>query len=228
MHTCLVVSIILVAMDILNTHRNFKSIIPSFTSAEDISESICPALAYQDMFDRRTSPWEMEHFEGDALEKFEIDLEQVDRLYHITACHDAFGGEYEILARLDYRGKSAYVNLVASCDFTGFECQGGGYIYISFNANVFTRIMLGDHHKHDLIYESLASDGVNVEEQTEYDCHAARMWQSVPLLKYLCHLAIYKHKECLQPVYTEVLPKALIGSVEEFLKLQETKNAFED
>ncbi|XP_047474776.1 uncharacterized protein LOC125029071 [Penaeus chinensis] len=212
----------------MNTHRNFKSIIPSITSAEDISEFIGPALSYQYMFDRRTSPWEMEHFEDGELEKFEMDLEKVDRLYYIYAYDDVFGSKYEILARLDYKGKSAYVNLVASCDFTGFECQGGGYIYISFNTNVFTKIMLDDHHKRDLIYNSLASDGVNVEEQSEHDRLPARMWQSVPMLKFLCHMAICEHKDRLRHVYAEVLPEVLINSIDEFLKLQETKNAFED
>lgn len=214
---------------IMETHRNFKSIIPSVTSAEDMSEFIGLALSYQYMFDRRTSPWEMEHFEDNELEKFEIDLEKVDRLYYIYAYDDeAFGTKYEILARLDCQGKSAYVNLVASCDFTGFECQGGGYIYISFNANVFTKIMLNDHHKRDLIYNSLANDGVNVEGQSEHDRLPACMWQSAPMLKYLCHLAIYEHKDRLRHVYTEALPEVLINSIDEFLKLQETKKTFED
>lgn len=212
----------------MKTHSDFRSIDASITTADDMADLVGHALSFQYMFDRRTSPWEMENFDDDDLQSFEVNLEEVDRLYYINHYDDGISNrEYEILARMDYGNKKAYVNVVACCDFTGFDCQGGGYIFVSFNANVFTKIMLGRQHDHEHIYRSLAEDGVAVEKQSEYDRAPACSWQSVPMLKYLCHVKISDRKNNLSQIYSEHLPKVLAESVGEFLRFRETREAFD-
>nr|BDT62996.1 MAG: hypothetical protein [Trachysalambria curvirostris nimavirus] len=210
----------------MGTHEDFKSICTDITSADDVSNKIGYALVHQYMFDRRTSPWEMGHFED--LEKFEIDLEKVDRLYFIHSYNDVSGSEFEILARMDYRDEKAYVHLIASCDFTGFDCQGGGCIYVSLSANVFTKVMLDSRHNPDAIYQMLREDGIAVEEQLEYDRLSRWRWSSAPMLKYLCHMAISKNKDTLRNVYKHCLPRILAESLDEFIRIQECKEAFDE
>ena len=213
----------------MKTHYDFRSIDVSITTANDMADHVGYALSYQHMFDCRTSPWEMENFKDDDLQRFKVNLEKVDRLYYIHHYDDGISSrEYEILARMDYGDKKAYVNVIASCDFTGFDCQGGGYIFVSFNANVLTKIMLNRRHDHEAIYRSLAEDGLTVEEQSEYDQVSAFRWQSVPMLKYLCHVKISDRKNNLSQIYMKLLPKVLADSVEEFIKLKETKEAFDE
>lgn len=212
----------------MKTHEDFKSVDASIASAEDMAEQVGHALCYQYMFDRRTSPWEMEEFEDDDLQHFEVILEKVDRLYYINQLDDGVSNrEYEILARMDHGRKKAYVSVIACCDFTGFDCQGGGYIFVSFNVNVFSKIMLERQHDHQAIYRSLAEDGLSVQEQSEYDRAPACRWESVPMLKYLCHVEISDSKNNLARVYKDYLPKMLIESVDEFIKLRETREAFD-
>ena len=210
------------------THPNFKSIIASVSSANDMSDKMYGALCYQYMFDRRISPWDMEQFGDEDIQKFELDLEKVDRLYHIYHFDDGVSGaNWEILVRMDHNGRKAYVNLTAGCDFTGFECQGGGYIYITFNVNVFTRIMLEDNIDRDAIYHALRDDGVVVEMQSECDLRPNKWLSNAPMLKYLCHQAIVDNKDRLQH-YPQVLPKILVESIEEFIMLRDTKEIFDE
>lgn len=213
----------------MKTHSDFRSIDASITTADDMADHVGHALSYQYMFDRRTSPWEMENFEDDDLQTFQVNLEEVDRLYYINHYDDGISNrEYEILARMDYGDKKAYVSVIACCDFTGFDCEGGGYIFVSFNASVLTKIMLDRQHDHEAIYRSLAEDGLAVEEQSEYDWAPAGKWQSVPMLKYLCHVEISDRKNNLSQIYMKVLPKVLAESVDEFIRFRETKEAFDE
>ena len=252
----------------IKTHPNFKSVIPDVCDAKTMQKYVGGALAYQYMFDKRTTPWERKNWDEDELQKFEIDLQDIDRLYHIYRRSDEGGSEYRLIGRMEYknlkkkktfrhsyqprcccrrhrphRGCSLcshrqkkpqkqqkpptllYIELKASCDFTGFLCQGGGVIFISSDANLFMRIILRFEREKHLIYKSLAEDGIEVEEQQEYDLFSRMFWNNPPSLKYLCHEVVYLNKEfydfCLN-----LLPKILFESVREFIKTEEAKIAY--
>ena len=136
------------------------------------------ALSYQSTFDRRTTPWEVQYWDYKDLRAFEIDLERVDRLYHISFFDVANGDrEFEMIGRMQYKGEPIYVELNAGCDFTGFDCQGEGNIVISRDANFFMKHLLRSKREKDIIYKALADDGIEVEEeeQSEFDSAKKRL-----------------------------------------------------
>lgn len=130
------------------THCNFRSLVPDVTCAEDILARVGMALNTQHMLERKTSPWEAELWAEDELDSFYIDVESVDRLYHIH--HDDFGedddeasgDDFELVVRVEYKQHHLFVELRAGCRFTDSEYRGGGDIFVSFNANLFTKTIM--------------------------------------------------------------------------------------
>ena len=212
----------------LKTHPNFKSVNPVVRDAETIADYLREPLHYQFMFDKRTTPWELQQWDYEVLQSFEINLEKVDRLYDVQYENDGVGiRSFGLIARMEYEEQSLYVELIANCDYTGFDCQGGGYIFISKDANLFFKLVLRENLNKNLIYESLKSDSIYVEEEedTDYDKFSRMMWKTAPMLKYLCHEAIYQNREPLQG-YSFLLPKILTESIDDFIKTKEAKIAY--
>ena len=215
-------------MTTLTAQHHFKSVDPAVIDTTTIEDYLWEPLDFQYMFDRRTTPWEIQQWDHDELQSFKIDVGKIDRLYHIhTTDINESDREYELIARLQYKGQPLYVELNASCDFTGFDCQGGGAIFVSRNASLFMRLVLTSGNKKDLIYESLAEDGIEVEEQSEFDACQRIFRKNVPMLKYLCHEAFYKNEEELQP-YVSLLPTILSNSVDEFIQFHKAKEAYDN
>ena len=238
----------------IKTHPNFKSVIPDVCDAKTMQKYVGGVLSNQDLFDKRTTPWERKNWDEDELQKFEIDLQDIDRLYHIYHRNDEGGREYRLIGRIEYKNKNKknfrqprccrhrkkksqkqqqpptllYVELKASCNFTGFSWEGGiggGVIFVSSDANLFMKIIVRFEREKHLIYKSLAEDGIEVEEQHEYDLFSRMLWNNPPPLKYLCHEAVYLNKE-LYDYYPNLLPKILSESVTEFIKTEEAKLAY--
>lgn len=148
-----------------STHYNFKSVLPEVTCAEDMEDLIGTAICYQYMFEKRTSPWERCEWSEGELEAFEIDLEAVDRLYYIYHCDDGVSGrDFEFIGRMEYKHRYVYIKMSAGCDFTGFDCQGGGKIFLTFDARIFLKSAMEQHYQPHLIWESMVQDGLDVEE----------------------------------------------------------------
>jgi len=124
--------------DIVQTHPAFRSVISTIRNADDIEEAIGEALLYQHMFEKRTSPWEMQTWDYEDLQNFTIKLKRIDRLYYIYNFDDDVSSRsYEIIVRMSYKKEKVFVHMTAGCDFTGFDCQGGGEIYITKSAYPF-------------------------------------------------------------------------------------------
>ncbi|XP_068237560.1 uncharacterized protein [Palaemon carinicauda] len=204
------------------THPDFKSIVDCVTCVDDINEYVGTALHYQQIFEKRTSPWERAEWADDELENFQVLAEHIDRLYHIHHFDDNISGkEYELIARMDYQGRSVYVRMSAGCDYTGFECQGDGEIYVSYDAEVFLKsIITGECNQHG-IWKSMIDDGLDVTEPTEFDHQKHWGWNDTPQLQYLCHEAVHANQDQLQ-YYDEVLPGAISNSVTHHMKVKDT------
>nr|BDT62727.1 MAG: hypothetical protein [Metapenaeus ensis nimavirus] len=213
-----------------NRNVAFKSLIPSVRTWMDIEEMVGDALFYQYMFDKRTSPWEMAEWPDGQLEKFKVESEAVERLYYIYSYDDGVSGqEYSLVVRVIYRDKPVYAYLSASCDFTGFECEGGGEIYISLDAQIFLKsIINSDFNPHD-IWASMVEDGLKVEEPSDFDLLPTRLLlHGVPKLMFLCHMKIYKdEKERLREAAARYLPKILADSVEDFIKERRVRDYYD-
>ena len=210
----------------------FKSVKPEVKKADDIDDYVGEALSYQYQFEKRTSPWEAAQWDYDKLQAFKIDTNKVDRLYHIYNFDDGVGDrDFELIVRLEHEGRPLYVELSAGCDYTGFDCQGSGIIFVSRDANLFMKLVLKQVRNKDVIYESLRADGIQVDEEYyEYSNNCSRMLiNSAPMLKYLCHQAIYdeiSRSGALQG-YQTVLPKILAESVTDFIRTEEAKRHYD-
>ena len=151
------------------THPNFKSAVPNFTSANDIDECIGRALHHQNKckFRRATTPWEMNEWDYNELQAFEVHVQEIDRLYHIKS-EEPDGCWYELIARLEKKNKEHfYVDLKAKCSFSGFLSEGSGLIYISKDINIFMQTVVEPELK-ESIYDFLIKDGMLCQE-TDYD-----------------------------------------------------------
>ena len=214
----------------LVTHPDFRSLDPTVKDAETMDDYLGEALFYQHMFDKRTTPWEVQQWDYEALQKFEVNLEKVDRLYYIHY-ERKDGKDFQMIARMEYEDRSFYVELNAGCDYTGFECQGRGVIFISTDANMFMKLVLTEQEdfNKDAIYESLREDSIYVEEEddTRFDKFSRMKWKNTPMLKYLCHEVIYQNRDTLRE-YSSLLPNILTESVDDFIRTRKARIAYDD
>ena len=211
--------------DIKHLRTSFKSVVSTIKTTEDIKELIGTAIYYQNMLDKRTTPWEKSLWNEEELEHFRINPDDIDRLYHIyhyDGCCDKNGQDFEMMARMDYKGVKMYIDLSASCDYTGFECQGVGSIFVSRDANLFMKIIDNDKYDRDLIYQSLLEDGIEIDEITEHEKYSRVQWSNPPMLKFLCHISFYENLKKLE-CCIEALPKILQESVKEYIRLRQTQ-----
>ena len=203
---------------------DFKSCNPNVSSYEDIDDELCIPFSYQYMFDKRTSPWEMKDWDQDKLNDFVIEPEKIDRLYHMVADdEDQNSRAWELYCRLDYKGAKFFVEMYASCDYTGFDCQGGGNITITRLPDFFLENIVSQDQDSDKIYRSLLDDGYDVQEPDPLHKMHPTFWNNTPMLKYLCHITIYKNKDVLGH-FKDELPKILANSVDDFIKVKEWEN----
>jgi len=212
----------------IKTHPNFKSVYFEVKNADDMDDYVGNPLCHQSDFYRSTMPWEKTLWEDKELENFEIDLEFVDRLYYIYYATKNAGTKleeaFQIVARMDYKGRKVYFELLAICTFWGFMIAGGGLIFVSEDPNLFMKLIMTNKHPSDLIYQSLREDGIRVEEPTEYDV-CCRLQRSPPTLKLLCHLEMYNYKNLFEASFSE-LPKTLGESVKSFMQMMEAHKAY--
>ncbi|XP_042893996.1 uncharacterized protein LOC122267876 isoform X2 [Penaeus japonicus] len=208
----------------MHTHPHFKSLVEAVNSAQEIDDLVGEALTYQALIDKRTSPWEMKCWNHEELQNFRIKLENVDRLYHIHFFDDQLEQrEFELVVRMLHNKTHIFVQLSAGCDYTGFDCRGGGEIYISKDPQVFLKSVLEQDYDIQKIWRSMIDDGYDVEQPTEHDLKPMKLWHSIPMLKFLCHMAVYKNKEELKH-YPQVLPKPVVDCIDEFIKLRMTRD----
>ena len=202
--------------------HTFKSIVPKVTNLEDLEYGMSYVMDYQTMLDKSTTPWEQKHlWPGDTLQKFEIDLEKIDRVYHMVRV-DNSDQEFELIARMSFADdRPLYVYLRAYCLYPGFDFNGWGSIYLSFDADIFMKTILTDSHNIDLIYESMIIDGISVERRTKEDIAGK---SSSPFgLQFLCQRAVIDHN-----LSKEYLPVMMANSLDRFVKSEAARNAFNE
>ena len=203
----------------------FKSLVPEVKTADEIDDYVGYPLLYQYMFERKTSPWEMSSWNKEDLQNFQIDVDQIDRLYSVTREDDDMsGGRFYLLARMKYTDKDMFVELIASCDSSGFDCQGGGEIYITSNPNIFYNTTAIGREK-DKILTSLLEDGYEITIQPEVN--SVSSWHNPPNLLSLCHKAVRDNQHCLAH-YPDVLPKLLTNSLNDYIRVKEAMDHYDE
>lgn len=169
--------------------KNFKSFTLNVETYDDLLECLEPALSYQFMFERKTSPWEMSEWNLIELQEFKVDTVKIDRVYYAHCTENDFGSDFFVLFRMEYANKHVFVIFSANCDYTGFDCQGGGEIYITFNANnFFNEIIQNMDNEYQLnnILQALQEDGYHVDPNQESKTARIESWNNPPFSNFLC------------------------------------------
>ena len=168
--------------------------------------------------------------EKGELKLYKLNVMKIDRVYY-TYGHDGLGIgclDYKLLGRMRYGFRMSYFALEASCDSTrfGLNCQGKGYIYVTFDPQIFLKSIVKPDQDPHKIWTLMQEDGLKVYEPTQFDLLPEGEWTSAPMLEYLCHLSIYKHTSILADEAAKALPPLLAGSVEEFIRTRDTRDHY--
>lgn len=116
----------------IQTHRNFQSLEPYIKNAQDIYNNIKQALIYQSIYNRTTTPQEIQTWDYEELQRITIDVEKIDRLYYMEYHYDNKVTECEIIIRMIYKDNQyVFIKLYASFDWTNNKPEGTGDIFIS-------------------------------------------------------------------------------------------------
>ena len=162
----------------------------------------------------------MKDWDQDELTNFTIRVEKIDRLYYILSNdEDQNFRSWELCCRMDCTGEKYFVEMCANCDYTGFDCQGGGLISITKLPDFYLSNIISNNQNPKEIYKALLDDGYKVEEPDPLHNVPPMYWRNVPMLKYLCHVAINKNKDVLSH-FKDELPPILANSVDDFIKVK--------
>lgn len=192
----------------------FKSYVSSVKTLDDLLECMEPALSYQFLFERKTSPWEMSCWNQNELQNFKVEAEKVDRVYYVKCTEDDYGSDFYLLCRMKYADKHVFVEFAAGCDYTGFDCQGGGDIYITFDPSNFYNEALQNLHDDDgrnLLLHALQEDGCHVDLHQQSRLERTEAWNS-PLPGKTCHDTVRDSQDSLG-CFPDQLPNSLTDSV---------------
>ena len=255
----------------------FQSLNPKISRWEEVKSYIGEALRDQHMFEKRTTPWELNQGGNNncynLLQEFRINPKDIDRLYYI---YNSYGdisvkeenqeeeneeveeeveeeeekkedeeeknendnddhhdydrnppideGIFEMLARVWYEDRPLYVELKASCNFSGCYC-GDGIVFVSRDPNIFMKLVLdSNRHPVDEIYQSLAQDGIFFQrEEMTRDQSEKFLERNPPSLDYFCHGVVYQHLDRLETECETTLPKHVREGLRDFVQLQEAR-----
>ena len=208
------------------THPDFKSMEPNIQDAETMKFHLGDALAYEQKFVRWVPPWELSQWGDGELERFQVQLDQVNRLYDMLPNgENDCEREFRMLARMNYEGRHVFINFQGSfCGYFGSSCQDYGIIFISNDGETFMRSFRSENE--DLVLKSLAEDGIFITPPTDYDhVFNKKYWKSVPNLEYLCHQNIYENQTKLKN-YAKMMPKMIKESIDAFIKEKSNRKFF--
>ena len=192
------------------TGTDFRSFVPDVTTVDDISDYVGHPLAFQYMFKRKIFKQERDDFHN-----FEIDIDQIDRLYAIDRITngDEFEGSYYLLCRMKYKDKNVFVELFAySIEPGGFENQGIGEIFVTANANIFYNNISVKNKESILTWLH--------EDNYDIIIYPEKQVDSPHKLMYMCHKVIMDNHHRLAH-YPEVLPESLTKSLNEFITIND-------
>lgn len=139
-------------------------------------------------------------------------------------------GYFRLMVRVIYKERRLFVQLEAT---THYGIVGSGQIFITSYVNTFFNVTLQDsyyrvaattyHHYKDQIFQSMVNDGYSISDYTQYlspppiITDPPRKWKC---LKSLCYMVVKKNKTHLRH-YSQMLPKILKESVDEFIQIHE-------
>ena len=188
----------------LNTHPNFKSADERVKDVNTLNKLLFDALRYQHEYDlRMTTPGEIDIWDKDELQKLKIDLENIDRLYHIFS--DTNYDKYcHMICRMHYKGHLLYLEFFAfHQEFHPVyrtESRSGG-IFVSRDAFLFMYLIQTSFFRSQMypINKLLEKDDIQINDQYPYNDDIWRFSpvknKQVQTLQYICHEFICRKKK---------------------------------
>ena len=154
-------------MALLKTHPNFKSAVPEITDVNEIEFYVVDALTHQNKFMRIMIPPAIPD-----LKSFKIDLEKVDRLYHLRWERGSkYGSKIinsMIIRLVDHKDNNLpplYVELWTTYLPEGYYLWDG-ILFISADVDSFMKVILEKYPEKDSIYDFLEKeDGIQIEKE---------------------------------------------------------------
>ena len=145
----------------MKTLDNFKSAHPGVKNVDDVFKHVGDALEKHTTFSKKKTPYDKDL----NLDSFQIDLEKVDRVYHICHIMTTEDEAFDLIVRQEWEGKLFYVEMRASRDPGDSDfADTFTYIFVSADPNLFINIVFeSGHHDVGPIYKSFEEDGVQVE-----------------------------------------------------------------
>ena len=180
----------------LKTHPNFKSAVPNITNVNEINNIMLHPLSNQNALKRNQIP-PGSITTPDLINSFKIDLEKVDRLYHLYYERGISKYKtdtiYSMVIRLiddDDDLPPLYVELWAAYnpddDYLNEDDGKGwrGFIFISADVDLFMKVTPFNHYK--LVYDFLwKEDGIRVEKKFFDDKNDVKFQESKTLYNQL-------------------------------------------
>ena len=141
---------------------DFQSAVSKIESASDVHNHLREALDNQHLFEKRfINPSERKKID---INNFTIQPDNINRLYYLETFMSDTGKDFELIARIE----STYVHLNASCDNTGFECQGMGTILVGIDPNFFMKsVLVKINNDREAIYKLLEKDSIFIKNEIE-------------------------------------------------------------
>ena len=125
----------------LKTHPNFKSMVSEINDINLVKNMMNRAFIdrHQYWLKRNSTTWEMNHYWYDTeLDKVNIDLEKIDRLYYISLQRFDYSATFQLVARMKYENDDfLYLNLNSVVHRINNYKQGT--LFVSFFPNLFVK-----------------------------------------------------------------------------------------
>ena len=222
---------------------DFKSYIPKLQREHIVGFSIEKYTDFQHSFHKNTTPFETNNWDFEELQSFKVDVNKIDRLYHLHYVSSFLYDDWEVIVRMQYNDEPLYVQIFGNC------WDGVGHIFVSRDVDVFMKCVLrstkykDSQYDYKAIYELLKEDGVvrsSEYEDIRYDYNAIyellkedgihfeeESCKNTPGLQNLCYNTISNNIVTRQE-YKNELPKMLVRTTNNFIKTKEAINHYDN
>ena len=217
----------------MSRHRNhdFKSLACRLPDKHSLIHELRDIVNRQELIEILWPPREVDEWNNDELDAFRINPHDISRVYYFYS-----GLLYDMYGRMSYKGRYLYfhLNVILHNESWNRRTILGGKIYLTYEAEVFLKSVIDDDCGPLKIWKMMTEDGMEVDEPTIFDFDKKRLWSyhkvptlkfGLPTLKFLCHLAVYKHRETLKP-YADMIP-GLSKGINHFIKFREARDHHE-
>ena len=216
------------------THSDFKSAMPLHWGRWDaprIMHYVGPFLGICQMYRYKIVTLAIERegwseSELSDIKSMKIDVEMIDRLYHVETYFNGCRFGCLLLARMQYRDSFVYLELDATCtlDWEFFR----GTIFVTRENYLFFMRVMTDRYKENAtnIYRMLIHDSGSGGSGESVNGHevvseCSTYWMDVPSLQIQCQLSMCRNNKYYMfcdDILQAILPKVMYDNVSKYMR----------